>query len=105
MPRDDLARHHSAPSRDRSMTEEVSRRVRDVQGGRMPELVMSIDAGSTGITVLILDGSTRVVGRAYSEFSQHYPKPGWVEHDAEEIWEVTQRVAADALRSSGASAT
>ncbi len=70
----------------------------------MPELVMSIDAGTTGITVLILDGSTRVVGRAYSEFSQHYPRPGWVEHDAEEIWEVTQRVAADALRSSGASA-
>jgi glycerol kinase len=70
----------------------------------MPELVMSIDAGTTGITVLILDGSTRVVGRAYSEFSQHYPKPGWVEHDAEEIWEVTQRVAAGALGSAGASA-
>jgi glycerol kinase len=70
----------------------------------MPELVMSIDAGTTGITALILDGSTRVVGRAYSEFSQHYPKPGWVEHDADEIWEVTQRVAADALGSSGATA-
>ena len=62
----------------------------------MPELVMSIDAGTTGVTVLIVDGSTSVVGRAYSEFSQHYPRPGWVEHDAEEIWEVTQRVAAGA---------
>jgi glycerol kinase len=70
----------------------------------MPELVMSIDAGTTGVTVLIVDGSTRVVGRAYSEFSQHYPRPGWVEHDAEEIWEVTQRVAADALGDSGATA-
>ena len=70
----------------------------------MPELVMSIDAGTTGVTVLIVDGSTRVVGRAYSEFSQHYPRPGWVEHDAEEIWEVTQRVAAGALGDSGATA-
>jgi glycerol kinase len=70
----------------------------------MPELVMSIDAGTTGVTVLIVDGSTRVVGRAYSEFSQHYPRPGWVEHDAEEIWEVTQRVAVDALGDSGATA-
>jgi glycerol kinase len=70
----------------------------------MPELVMSIDAGTTGVTALIIDGSTRVVGRAYSEFTQHYPRPGWVEHDAEEIWEVTQRVAADALGDSGATA-
>ncbi len=70
----------------------------------MPELVMSIDAGTTGVTVLIIDGSTGVVGRAYSEFSQHYPRPGWVEHDAEEIWEVTQRVAADALDDAGVAA-
>ena len=70
----------------------------------MPELVMSIDAGTTGVTVLIVDGSTRVVGRAYSEFSQHYPRPGWVEHDAQEIWEVTERVAAVALSDSGATA-
>lgn len=70
----------------------------------MPELVMSIDAGTTGVTALIIDGSTRVVGRAYSEFSQHYPKPGWVEHDAEEIWEVTQRVSAEALGDSGVTA-
>ena len=70
----------------------------------MAEVVMSIDAGTTGVTVLIVDGSTRVVGRAYSEFSQHYPRPGWVEHDAEEIWEVTKRVAANALGDSGVTA-
>jgi glycerol kinase len=71
----------------------------------MRELVMSIDAGTTGVTVLIIDGSTRVVGQAYSEFTQHYPKPGWVEHDAEEIWEVTQGVATEALGTAKSKAT
>ena len=40
-------------------------------------------------------------GRAYSEFEQHFPRPGWVEHDAAEIWEVTRRVAAEALADAG----
>ena len=47
--------------------------------------VVAIDQGTTGTTVLVFDRRGRVVGRAYSEFTQHYPKPGWVEHDAEEI--------------------
>jgi glycerol kinase len=70
----------------------------------MPELVMAIDAGTTGITVLVLDPSTEVRGRAYSEFTQHYPKPGWVEHDASEIWDVTQKVMRAALDDAGAGA-
>jgi glycerol kinase len=48
--------------------------------------------------VLVFDRSGRIVGRAYSEFRQHYPKPGWVEHDAEEIWRVTLRVLRQACR-------
>ncbi len=60
---------------------------------------MSIDAGTTGITVLIVDPWGAVVGRAYSEFTQHFPQPGWVEHDASEIWEVTRGVAGAALAS------
>ena len=71
----------------------------------MPELVMAIDAGTTGITVLVLDATTEVRGRAYLEFTQHYPKPGWVEHDASEIWDVTQRVMKAALDDASASAS
>ncbi len=44
-------------------------------------------------------------GRAYSEFTQHFPRPGWVEHDADEIWRVTLSVIDDALKKSGISAT
>ncbi|MGH7896206.1 MAG: FGGY family carbohydrate kinase, partial [Candidatus Binatia bacterium] len=60
--------------------------------------VVAIDQGTTGSTVLVLDRRGRVVARAYSEFTQHYPKPGWVEHDAEEIWRVTLRVLRQAAR-------
>ncbi len=63
--------------------------------------VVAIDQGTTGTTVLVFDGRGRVVGRAYSEFTQHYPKPGWVEHDAEEIWQVTLRVLRQACRKAG----
>ena len=59
--------------------------------------VLAIDQGTTGTTVLIFDHEGAVKTKAYSEFTQHYPKPGWVEHDAEEIWQVTQRVVALAL--------
>ena len=61
--------------------------------------VLAIDQGTTGTTVMVFDAAGRVRGRAYSEFRQFYPKPGWVEHDAEEIWRVTQRVIGAALRS------
>ena len=69
----------------------------------MPELVMAIDAGTTGITVLVIDHDTNVRGRAYSEFTQRFPKPGWVEHDASEIWSVTQGVMQQALADAGVS--
>ncbi|MEX0906972.1 MAG: glycerol kinase GlpK [Gemmatimonadota bacterium] len=61
------------------------------------EAVLAIDQGTTGSTTLVLDERCTVLGRAYSEFTQHYPKPGWVEHDAAEIWEVTQRTARQAI--------
>src|SRR5215470_3334658 len=60
--------------------------------------VVAIDQGTTGTTVLVFDKRGRVVGRAYSEFTQYYPKPGWVEHDAEEIWRVTLGVLRQAVR-------
>ena len=64
--------------------------------------VVAVDQGTTGSTVLVFDRLGRVVGRAYSEFTQHYPRPGWVEHDAEEIWRVTLRVLRQACRRAGA---
>lgn len=63
--------------------------------------VLSIDEGTTGVTALLVDRSGAVIGRGYSEFRQHYPQPGWVEHDAEEIWQTTLRVSAAALKSAG----
>ena len=65
---------------------------------RGPRCVVAIDQGTTGSTVLVFDRSGRIVGRAYSEFKQHYPRPGWVEHDAEDIWRVTLRVLRQACR-------
>lgn len=65
--------------------------------------VLAIDQGTTGSTAIVFDDGGRVVGRAYSEFTQHYPRAGWVEHDAVEIWEVTLRVAREALIAAGAS--
>jgi len=60
--------------------------------------VLAIDQGTTGTTAMIFDAAGRVRGRGYSEFRQYYPRPGWVEHDPEEIWTVTQRVMRAALR-------
>jgi glycerol kinase len=60
--------------------------------------VAAIDQGTTGSTALVLDARGRTIGRAYSEFTQHFPKPGWVEHDAEEIWQVSLKVLRGAIR-------
>ncbi len=60
-------------------------------------MILAIDQGTTGSTCLVIDADGRVRGRAYSEFTQHFPRPGWVEHDAEEIWSVTRRVAHEAV--------
>ncbi len=64
-------------------------------------MILAIDQGTTGTTCLVFDGEGRITGRAYSEFQQHFPRPGWVEHDATEIWEVTRTVAAGAIADAG----
>ena len=63
----------------------------------MPDAVLAIDQGTTGSTALVLDADGRVLGRATEEFTQHYPQPGWVEHDPEEIWRVSLEVIGAAL--------
>jgi glycerol kinase len=64
-------------------------------------VILAIDQGTTGTTCLVFDREGRVRGRAYSEFEQFFPRPGWVEHDANEIWGVTRRVAAEAIADAG----
>ena len=64
-------------------------------------MILAIDQGTTGTTCIVFDADGRPAGRAYSEFEQHFPRPGWVEHDADEIWEVTRRVAGEALDDAG----
>jgi glycerol kinase len=67
-------------------------------------VILSIDQGTTGTTCLVFDADARLVGRAYREFEQHFPRAGWVEHDALEIWEVSMTVARAALDSAAISA-
>jgi glycerol kinase len=66
-------------------------------------VILAIDQGTTGTACLVFDSDGRPVSRAYSEFHQHFPRPGWVEHDAQEIWETSRRVARDALERAGLS--
>jgi glycerol kinase len=61
------------------------------------DAVLAIDAGTTGVTVLLVGYDGQVLARGYREFPQHYPRPGWVEHDAEEIWQATLGAADEAL--------
>ena len=65
-------------------------------------VVLSLDEGTTGATTAVvgLDGEIRA--RGYREITQHYPQPGWVEHDALEIWSAVQLATQEALQSAGA---
>ena len=58
-------------------------------------VVVALDAGTTGVRALALDESGAIAGWAYKEFTQHFPRPGWVEHDAEEIWQTAEAVLAE----------
>ena len=70
----------------------------------MKEFILAIDLGTTGSRVMILDREGTVCGSRYEEFTQFYPQPGWVEHDAREIWQVTRRVMSGAMEAAGATA-
>ena len=58
-------------------------------------VVIAVDAGTTGVRCLALDPTGAVRGWSYREFTQHFPRPGWVEHDADEIWEAVQATLAE----------
>jgi glycerol kinase len=65
-------------------------------------VILAIDQGTTGTNCMVFSEDGKSAGRAYREFEQYFPKPGWVEHDANEIWEVTEAVAREALDDAGA---
>jgi glycerol kinase len=64
-------------------------------------VILAIDQGTTGTNCMVFGEDGRCCGRGYREFEQHFPKPGWVEHDAAEIWDVTLAVAGEALEDAG----
>ena len=67
-------------------------------------MILAIDQGTTGTTCLVVDDHLRPVGRGYREIAQHYPEPGWVEHDPEEIWSSVLATAEAALADAGIAA-
>jgi len=63
--------------------------------------LMAIDQGTTGTTALVLSVEGATLGRANTEFPQHFPKPGWVSHDSREIWASVEASVAGALKAAG----
>jgi len=59
--------------------------------------VLALDCGTTGNRAIVFDSKQRIIANAYREFTQHYPHPGWVEHDAEEIWDSVRGVLRQVL--------
>ncbi|HUR95067.1 MAG TPA: glycerol kinase GlpK [Gemmatimonadales bacterium] len=62
--------------------------------------ILALDQGTTGSTALLIHQDGALLGRGYREFTQHYPRPGWVEHDAEEIFRVSIEAMREALAAS-----
>src|SRR3989475_8689749 len=67
-----------------------------------PGFVLALDQGTTGSTALVVDPEGGVRARGYAEVPQHYPRPGWVEHDPEEIWSAVELSAHAALEAANA---
>ena len=65
--------------------------------------VLAIDAGTTGVTAVVVSPRGRIVATASQEFAQHFPRPGWVEHAPEEIWQATLEATREVLRKVDAS--
>jgi glycerol kinase len=63
--------------------------------------ILALDQGTTGSTALVVHQDGSVLGRGYREFTQHYPQPGWVEHDADEIFRVSVDAMRDAIVAAG----
>ena len=67
----------------------------------MERYILSLDQGTTSSRAIIFNKSGGIVASEQKEFTQYYPKPGWVEHDAEEIWESQLSVAREVIKKAG----
>ncbi len=67
----------------------------------MEQYILAIDQGTTSTRAILFDHETRIVGSSQKEFTQIFPQPGWVEHDANEIWLSVLYVMLDAVRNAG----
>ena len=67
--------------------------------------ILAIDAGTTGVTTLLVDEAGEIRGRGYREFPQRFPRPGWVEHDPDDWWSATLAATQDALGEAGVAAS
>ena len=69
----------------------------------MKKYILAIDQGTTSSRAIVFDKKGNVIAVSQQEFKQYFPKPGWVEHDAEEIWQSVQNVVREVLREVNAS--
>jgi glycerol kinase len=67
-------------------------------------VILALDQGTTSSRALVFDAQANVLALAQREFAQHFPQPGWVEHDPEELWHSQYETAAQALREAGVTA-
>ena len=67
----------------------------------MRDTILAIDQGTTGTTALLIDSKLRIAAKVNHEYPQIYPKPGWVEHDPEDIWRTTLETIAAVLQAAG----
>ena len=67
----------------------------------MAKYIMALDAGTTSNRCILFDKQGHIVSMAQKEFNQYFPKPGWVEHDANEIWSTQLGVVVEAMQKAG----
>src|SRR5262245_24460909 len=63
----------------------------------MRKYVLAIDQGTTSSRAMLFDADLKVCAVAQQEFAQHYPQPGWVEHDPEDLWTTTLKTCREAI--------
>ena len=71
----------------------------------MKKYIMALDAGTTSNRCILFDKEGNICAVAQKEFTQHFPQPGWVEHDADEIWDTQLEVARQAMKNADAQAS
>ncbi len=67
----------------------------------MQDLILALDQGTTSTRAIVFDAGLRAIAAAQTPLAQHYPQPGWVEHDLEEIWSATLQVCREAISAAG----